>query len=95
VDLDQAYRWLCGNFEGRNGRCLEQDEECTAMNESKITPLTIDDVIEKLNDFKATHGNIEVRSYEGRYSRYPDFETYPKFCILPADQGIGKVLVIL
>jgi hypothetical protein len=65
------------------------------MTESKITPLTIDDVIEKLNDFKSVHGNVEVRSYEGRYTQYPDFETYPKFCVLPADQGIGKVLVIL
>jgi hypothetical protein len=61
----------------------------------KITPLTIDDVIEKLNDFKSVHGNVEVRSYEGRYTQYPDFETYPKFCVLPADQGIGKILVIL
>ena len=65
------------------------------MTESKIIPLTIDDVIEKLNDFKSVHGNVEVRSYEGRYAQYPDFETYPKFCILPADRGIGKVLVIL
>jgi hypothetical protein len=62
---------------------------------SKITPTTIDDIIEQLNDYKAVHGNIEVRSYEGRYARYPDFETYPKFAVLPADQGIGKVLVIL
>ena len=61
----------------------------------KITPLTIDDVIEKLNDFKSVHGNVEVRSYEGRYTQYPDFDTYPKFCVLPADQGIGKILVIL
>jgi len=61
----------------------------------KITPLRIDDIIEKLNDYKSVHGNIEVRSYEGRYDRYPDFETYPKFAVLPADFGIEKVLVIL
>ncbi len=95
MDLDQAYRWLCSDSEGRDGRCLEQNEECSTMTESKIIPLTIDDVIEKLNDFKSVHGNVEVRSYEGRYAQYPDFETYPKFCVLPADQGIGKILVIL
>ena len=62
----------------------------------KITPTTIDDVIEKLNGFKAVHGNIEVRSYEGRYDRYPDFETYPKFAVLPSsDTEIRRVLVIL
>ena len=61
----------------------------------KVNPLKIDDIIEKLNDYKAVHGNIEVRSYEGRYDRYPDFETYPKFAVLPADFGIEKVLVIL
>jgi len=61
----------------------------------KITPLRIDDIIEKLNDFKAVHGNMEVRSYEGRYDQYADFETYPKFAVLPADFGIDKVLVIL
>jgi len=61
----------------------------------KINPTTIDDVIEKLNDFKSVHGNIEVRSYEGRYDQYADFETYPKFAVLPADRGIEKVLVIL
>ena len=61
----------------------------------KINPLRIDDIIEKLNDYKSVHGNIEVRSYEGRYDRYPDFETYPKFAVLPADFGIEKVLVIL
>jgi hypothetical protein len=95
MDLHHAYRWICGDFKGRDGRCLEQNEECSTMTESKITPLTIDDVIEKLNDFKSVHGNVEVRSYEGRYTQYPDFETYPKFCVLPADQGIGKILVIL
>ena len=61
----------------------------------RITPTTIDDVIEKLNNYKAIHGNVEVRSYEGRYDRYPDFETYPKFAVLPADFGDEKVLVIL
>tara|TARA_R100001509_G_scaffold96957_1_gene56407 strand:+ start:523 stop:726 length:204 start_codon:yes stop_codon:yes gene_type:complete len=62
----------------------------------RITPTTIDDVIEKLNDYKAVHGNIEVRSYEGRYDRYPDFETYPKFAVLPSsDTEMRRVLVIL
>ena len=62
----------------------------------KITPTTIDDVIEKLNDFKSVHGNIEVRSYEGRYDQYADFETYPKFAVLPSSNTeMRKVLVIL
>ena len=90
MDLDQAYRWLCDNFEGRDGGCLEQDEECTTM-----TPVTIDDLIEQLNELKSKHGNIEVRRYEGRYAETPSLDTYPKFCTMPTDKGSKMIVVIL
>jgi hypothetical protein len=32
-----------------------------------VAPKTIDDLIERLQELKVQHGNLEVRRYEGRY----------------------------
>tara|TARA_R100001443_G_scaffold32747_2_gene46816 strand:- start:398 stop:589 length:192 start_codon:yes stop_codon:yes gene_type:complete len=60
-----------------------------------MPPVTIDDVIERMNELKAEHGNIEVRRYEGRHAQHPTFDTYPKFCTMPTDKGSAKIVVIL
>ena len=60
-----------------------------------IKPKTIDDIIERLNELKDQYGNIEVRTYNGRYSQEPDFDTYPQFAILPSDMGLNKIVVVL
>ena len=93
MDLDQAYRWLCGDFEGRDEECLEQDEECTTM--TGVKPVKIDDVVESLNELKSKHGNLEVRRFEFRYSQEPCPDAYPKFCTVPTDKGNTKIVVIL
>lgn len=60
-----------------------------------IRPVTIDDIIERLQTLKAEYGNLEVRRFEGRYAQEPKFDTYPCFTILPADRGNQKVVVVL
>jgi len=60
-----------------------------------VKPTTIDDVIERLNELKAQHGNLEVRIYEGRFTDKPTFDTYPKFCTMPTDRGSKKIVVVL
>jgi hypothetical protein len=92
MDLDQAYRWLCGDFEGRDGGRIEQNEERTTMN---VKPTTIDDLIERLTELKSEYGNLEVRRFEGRYAQKPNFDNYPTFSILPADRGDQKIVVVL
>ena len=59
------------------------------------TPTTIDDLIERLQELKAQHGNLEVRRYEGRYAQEPSFDTYPQFVTLPTDKGGKKIVVVL
>jgi hypothetical protein len=92
MDLDQAYRWLCGDFEGRDDRRIEQNEERPTMS---VKPVTIDDIIERLTKLKDEFGNLEVRRFEGRYRQEPNFDTYPTFSILPADRGNQKIVVVL
>lgn len=62
---------------------------------SEVTPTTIDDLIERLHELKAQHGNLEVRRYEGRYAQQPSFDTYPQFVTLPTDKGGKKIVVVL
>ena len=59
------------------------------------SPVTIDDVIERMNELKAQYGNIEVRRYEARHAEKPTFDTYPKFCTMPTDKGGTKIVVVL
>ena len=59
-----------------------------------MNSVTIDDIIEQLNELKSKHGNIEVRRYEGRYAQNPSFDTYPKFCTMPTDKE-GKMIVVV
>ena len=60
-----------------------------------VKPKTIDDLIERLNQLKAEHGNLEVRTYEGRYAIEPTFDTYPQFATMPTDKGGKKIVVVL
>ena len=62
---------------------------------SEVTPKTIDDLIERLQELKAQNGNLEVRRYEGRYTQEPSFDTYPQFVTLPTDKGGKKIVVVL
>lgn len=62
---------------------------------TKVNPVTIDDIIEKLTKLKDEFGNLEVRRFEGRYKQEPNFDTYPTFSILPADRGNQKIVVVL
>ena len=60
-----------------------------------VKPVTIDDVIESLNELKSKHGNLEVRRFEFRYAQEPCPDAYPKFCTLPTDRENKKIVVIL
>ena len=62
---------------------------------TKVNPVTIDDIIERLTKLKNEFGNLEVRRFEGRYKQEPTFDTYPTFSILPADRGNQKIVVVL
>ena len=62
---------------------------------SEVKPKTIDDLIERLQELKAQHGNLEVRRYEGRYALEPKFDTYPQFVTMPTDKGGKKIVVVL
>ena len=62
---------------------------------SVVTPKTIDDLIERLQELKAQYGNLEVRRYEGRYAQEPNFDTYPQFVTMPTDKGVKKIVVVL
>ena len=56
------------------------------MTSERSFVVTIDDLIENLNELKAEYGNMEVRRYEGRYADNPTYDTYPKFCTMPTDR---------
>jgi hypothetical protein len=60
-----------------------------------VAPKTIDDLIERLQELKVQHGNLEVRRYEGRYALEPTFDTYPQFVTMPTDKGGKKIVVVL
>jgi len=62
---------------------------------TKVNPVTIDDIIERLTKLKDEFGNLEVRRFESRYKQEPNFDTYPTFSILPADRGNQKIVVVL